>query len=150
MQRILIYTIPILSIFVLLIGCATESLKDYESKSPDEESIVSQLIKYENARNSGDVKGCLAVWHDEAKIKHDGNQFSNKAEFESVLVQKMADFPKFEFSQPKVIEISGDEAKVKTAITITADAGGYVWRSGTCWLNLVKENNQWLLMSWEY
>lgn len=147
MQRRLICITTILSIFLSIIGCTT-SLKDYEPKSPDEEAIVSVLIKYGKARSSGDVQGCLALWHDEAKIMYGGSRrLATKAEYQSILQDQMTQFPRLAFTELRVIDVSGKVAKVETGLTVATS--GDSWNS-ICTVNLVKENNQWLMMSWKW
>jgi len=79
MQRRLIHIAIILSIFLLIIGCATTGLKDYEPKSPDEEAIVSLLNKWKETMNSGNVQGNMDLWHDDVKIMYGRTQYGGRS-----------------------------------------------------------------------
>lgn len=148
MKGRLIYIITTFSIFLSIFGCTTKFLKDYEPKSLDEKAIVSMLIKYEKARSSGDVEGCPASWHDEAKIMYGTGRFTTKAQYKSILKAQMDDWQKVAFGNLKFINISENEAKVDTLLMANSRAyGSWVGRAT---INLVKENNQWLLMSWKW
>ena len=143
MQRKLFYISSVLSIFVLIIGCASKGLKSYEPKSPDEEAIVSVLSKFEKARSSYDKEGCMAVLHDDAKLVYGPNSLpATKAEYIKVLPSL---HPGWRFSKPSSIDVSSNTAEVKTDYRVYA-YGKYWYERMT--INLVKENNQWLIMSW--
>jgi ketosteroid isomerase-like protein len=147
-QRRLIYLTTILSIFLSIIGCTPTYLKDYEPKSLDEEAIVSVLSKFEKARSSEDIEGVLALWHDDAKILYGSGRFTTKPEYKVILAEQMRIFPNITFTGPSVIDVSGNVAKVKTWISARGGPGGLC--KGPTTINLVKENNQWLLMSWRF
>jgi len=153
MQRRLIFITTILSIFLLLIGCAAQTnLKDYEPKSPDEEAIVSLLNKWKETWESGNLQGILDMLHDDAKIMYGGGptpkRIATKEEAKKALPGDIAAFCcGLKLGTPK-IDASGKEANVEILIVVTEG-----WHMQYKWpytFNLVKENNRWLIMSWKY
>ena len=123
-------------------------LKDYKPKSPDEEAIVSLLNKWKETWESRNIQGFLDLWHDDAKIMLYPTRIATKEEAKPFLPNQMAAFccgHKFETPE---IDVSGKEANVEIWIVITEGMHNqYNW---FYWLNLVKENNRWSIMSWKY
>lgn len=151
MQRKLFNPTIILSVVLLLTGyaTATSDLKDYLPKSPDEDAIVSLIISYENAYNSGNIQGCKDLFWEEGKNMYgiDRMVFA-KAEFDTVLPRQMADYPVFIFQEPQSIEVSGMNATVKIWQKFKDNTGwappeGIILYTIEC----IKINNQWLFKS---
>ena len=131
-----------LCLLIINVGC-TSSMKDIEPKSPDEEAIVSLLKEVQETWNNGDIKGWLALWHEDAKIMYGRERnIATKKEYEKIIPERMAANPTYKFGKPK-ISISGNEAIAKTSMQMRG-------RSSQVTLNLIKQNNQWLLISWKY
>jgi len=154
MKRRGIFITSILFIFLLLIenmGFSAE-LKDYKPKSPDEEAIVSLLNKWKETWEGRNLQGFLDLWHDDAKIMLGGGPYptriATKEEAKPSLPNQMAGFCcGLKFETPK-IDVSGKEANVEIWVVLTEGTHNqYNW---LYWLNLVKENNRWLIMGWKY
>jgi hypothetical protein len=154
MKRRGIFITSILFIFLLLIenrGFSAD-LKDYKPTSPDEEAIVSLLNKWKETWESRNLQGFLDLWHDDAKIMLGGGpsptRIATKEEAKPALPNQMTAFCcGLSFKTPK-IDASGKEANVEIRIVITEGMHNqYNW---FYWLNLVKENNRWSIMSWKY
>ena len=151
MQRKLVDFTIILSVILLIAGYAhaASSLKDYEPKSPDEEAIVSLIMSYENAYNSGNIQGIKDSFWDEGKSMYGYNRMVfTKAEFDTVLPKKLTDFPVLEALEPSSIEISDMNAKVDVLVRYTDTTGmgppeGIVPYTIEC----IKHENQWLIKS---
>ena len=149
MQRKLVNLTIILSVVLLQAGyaSATSILKDYESKSPDEEAIVALMINYEKAYNSGNIQGIKDLFWDQGKSMYAAKVFT-KAEFDTVLPKKLADYPVLKFQQPESIEAAGMNAKVRIFVRYT-DTTGSSTREGVILytIELIKHDNQWLFKS---
>lgn len=149
MQKKLFYKTAILSVILLIAGYAhaASSLRDYEPKSPEEEAIVSLIMSYLNAYNSGNIQGIKDVFWDEGKSMYKYMVFT-KAEFDTVLPKKMADFPDLEAQEPESIEISGMNAKVKVMVRYTNTTGyGPPEDIILYTIEFIKNDNQWLFKS---
>jgi hypothetical protein len=122
-------------------------LRDYEPKSPDEEAIVSLIMSYENAYNSGNIQGIKDLFWDEGKSMYAYRVFS-KAEFDTVLPKKLADYPVFEAQEPQSIKISGMNAKVNVLVRYT-DTTGWGFPEGIILytIEFIKHDSQWLFKS---
>ena len=151
MQKSLVNLVIILSFVLLIAGYASSSssLKDYEPKSPDEEAIVSLIMSYENAYNSGNIQGIKDLFSEEGKSMYGYQRMVfTKAEFDTVLPKKLSDYPVLEALKPSSIEISGMNAKISVLVRYTDTTGsgpaeGIVPYTIEC----IKQNNQWLLKS---
>jgi hypothetical protein len=153
MKRGGIFITSILSIFLLLIGCATTGIEDYEPKSPDEEAIVSLMSKWKETWNSGNVQGNLDLWHDDVKIMYGGGRYGGGAisttyeEAKNALPGEMETFGRIKLGTPK-INSSGKEANVEILVIITE--GQHIKYKWLFTFDLAKENNQWLIMGWKF
>ena len=154
MKRRGIFVTSILFIFLLLIenmGFSAE-LKDYKPKSPDEEAIVSLLNKWKETWEGRNLQGFLDLWHDDAKIMLGGGPYptriATKEEAKTALPRDMAaSGGGLKLETPK-IDVSGKEANVEIWVVLTE--GMHMQYNWLYWLNLVKENNRWSIMSWKY
>ena len=154
MQKKLFYKTVILSVFLLIAGYAhaASSLRDYDPKSPDEEAIVSLIMSYLNAYNSGNIQGIKDVFWDEGTSMYGYQRMVfTKAEFDTVLPKKLADYPVLEAQEPESIEISDMNAKVYILIGYTDTTGlgpseGIVPYTIEC----IKHDNQWLIKSIQF
>ncbi len=142
MQRRLIFITTILSIFLLLIGCAAQTnLKDYEPKSPDEEAIVKVLIKVQDAWNNKDLDEFLAAFHDNGEILYQigasGVRYS-KEKYAKVFSQQRGYVGHLTYVNP-IITITGDKA---IARVITPEVNMHSLLT----YYMVKENGSWYIM----
>jgi hypothetical protein len=147
MQRRVIHLTTILSVVLYFIGCATP-VKDYKPKSPDEEAIVSVLIKYEKAYNSGDARGCAALWSEGGIRKYGADKKpATKATLETAYTELMESYPDAKFINLRIIDVSDTSATVKLQWV-------YTWSHGTGsdsnTIYFIKENNQWLMNRNDY
>jgi hypothetical protein len=122
-------------------------LKDYKPINSDEEEIVSLLNKYLVNWN-GNVQGFLDLWHENAKIMYGGYHYqkriATKEEFKTIMPKVWEERGRSKLGTPK-IDISGKEATVN----IMDEGVDYNYGSLRT-LNLIKENNRWLFMSFKY
>jgi hypothetical protein len=131
----------ILMIFPL-IGCAG-TLATYEPKNPEETAIKNLLLKWEKTYNSGDVTGNLSTWNDKAQIMYGTDRkLATKKEYIKILPERMKAIPIVNLGTPN-INVSGDKAEVKT--TLSAGRGTI-----PATFHLVKENNLWSILTWDY
>ena len=130
---------PLLLLFCLLIVNL-----GYTGSMKDEEDAIKALLKEcQETWNNGDIQGWLALWHENAKIMWGRDRkIATKVEYEKILPDRMAANPEYKFGKPKV-NVSGKEATVKTSMIVRG-------RSSAITLKAIKENSQWLLISWKY
>lgn len=123
-------------------------LKDYKPINSDEEEIVSLLNKYLVNWNSGNVQGFLDLWHENAKIMYGGYHYqkriATKEEFKTIMPKLWEERGRSKLGTPK-IDISGKEATVNIM-----DEGVDYYYGSIRTLNLIKENNRWLFISFKY
>jgi len=135
-----------LFLLILLFGCVA-TLKDYKPKykpkSSTEEAIKMLLLKLEATLNNKDEQGNLALWHDNAKVMYGRDRkIASKKEYVKILPERMKAHFSYKLGAPK-INIKGDKSYVNVTFNID---GNYV----PFFIYLVRENNKWLMMSWEY
>jgi murein L,D-transpeptidase YafK len=134
------YRISMLCICIVLLaiaGCVT-SEKQVKSESPDEIAIRELVQSFEEAWNAGDKDKYLSFWHEQGKIKVGRERkVMSKSEYAKLLPDRMQNNP-LTLSNPK-IKVKGDKATAKMKL----DTGG---NSFPFSLNLVRENDQWLVM----
>jgi hypothetical protein len=131
----------ILMIFYV-IGCAA-TLATYEPKNPDEAAIKNLLSKWEKTYNSGDVTGNLSTWNDKAQIMYGSDRkLATKKEYASILPERMKSIPTVNLGAPD-IKLSAEKAEVKTTLSTNQ-------RTIQATINLIKENNLWSILSWNY
>lgn len=151
MQRRLVNSSIILFVVLLLTGSATANsgLKDYKPKSPDEEAIVSLIISYEEAYNSGNIQGCKDLFWEEGKNMYGIERMVfTKAEFDTVLPRQMKDYPVVKFQEPESIEVSGMNATVKIWQKFK-DSTGWAPPEGIILYTIecIKKKSQWMFKS---
>ncbi len=116
MRMRLIFITTILSIFLLLIGCAAQTnLKDYIPKSPDEQAIIKVIIEMKDAWNKGDSDEFSAAFHDNCEILYVGGPariLYSKEYYAKVFSQQRNYLGGLAFTNPK-ITITGDKATVR-------------------------------------
>jgi murein L,D-transpeptidase YafK len=134
------YRISMLCICIVLLaiaGCVT-SEKQVKSESPDEIAIRELVQSFEEAWNAGDKDKYLSFWHEQGKIKVGRERkVMSKSEYAKLLPDRMQSNP-LTLSNPK-IKVNGDKATAKMKL----DTGG---NSFPFSLNLIRENDQWLVM----
>lgn len=137
-----IFIVAILTISIIsIIGCAT--FNDYKAKTTDEEEIKVAFQKYWEEWDNHDSEGVLSFIHGNAQIMTGRERLVvSKKQFSGILPERFKKSIKFRKGSPKMI-IKGDEAVVIVP-----------YRSGNINLlvtyNLVRENNNWYIMSTKY
>jgi hypothetical protein len=123
-------------------GCAS-TLKDYKPKSSEEEAIKMTLVAFESAWNKHDQQGVLALLHENAQLMTErGKSIVSKKEFAVLLPRGMTEFSPTELYEP-TISVAGDKASVKLRV----DMGQY---QNQFTFHMIRENNKWSIMRWEY
>ncbi len=129
-------------ISIMLFGCAA-TLKDYKPKSSEEEAIKVVLVSLESAWNRHDLQGVLAVFHEKGKFMTGREKkLVSKKEYADILPSKMLEIPTMTIGTPK-INIVGEKAVVNASVDYVRFQSPFIY-------HMVKENNKWLIMSWEY
>lgn len=123
-------------------GCVS-TLKDYKPKSSEEEAIKMTLATFESAWNKQDQQGVLTLFHENAQIMT-GREKSivSKKEYVSILPKRMPNFSPAKLYEP-TISVAGDKASVKLRL----DMGQY---QNQFTFYMIRENNKWFIMRWEY
>jgi hypothetical protein len=142
MYKKLLPMILLVSFSVFLFGCAA-TLKDYKPKSSEEEAIKMSLLAFESAWNKHDRQGVLILLHENAQLMT-GREKSmvSKKEYVSMLPKRMTDFPTTKLYEPTT-SVAGDKASVKLRV----DMGQY---QNQFTFHMIRENNKWFIMRWEY
>lgn len=133
----------LLLISIMLFGCAA-TLKDYKPKSSEEEAIKVVLVSFESAWNTHDVQGVLAVLHEKGKFMTGREKkIVSKKEYADILPSRFLELPTMTIGTPK-INIAGDKAEVNASVDFVK------FKIPSFIYHMVKKNNKWLIMSWEY
>jgi len=141
MGRFVAITLSFL-ISIILFGCAT-TIKDYKPKSSEEEAIKMVLIEFESAWNKRGVQRIMAILDDDGRfLSGKERKINSKKEYGDILPTRMAEFPTMAIGIPK-INIAGEKSVVNVSIDYIKFQSSFVF-------HLVKKNNKWLIMSWEY
>jgi hypothetical protein len=142
MYKKLLSMILLISVSVFFFGCAS-TLKDYKPKSSEEEAIKIILVAYESAWNKHDQQGVLTLLHENAQVMT-GREKSivSKKEYAVILPRRMTDFPTTKLYEP-TISIAGDKASVKLLVDMGNFQNQFVF-------HMIRENNKWFIMKWEY
>jgi len=136
-------TMALLLISIILFGCAA-TLKDYKPKSSEEEAIKVVLVGFENAWNRHDLQGVLAAFHEKGKFMTGREKkIVSKKEYADILPLRMLELPTITIGIPK-IDIAGEKAAVNASVDFVK------FQNPSFIYHMVKENNKWLIMSWEY
>lgn len=141
MKRALGLSLTLL-VFIAFMGCATK-LKNFEPKNQEEASIKKLLLKWESTWNNHDVEGHLSLWNEKAQIMYGKNRkTATKEEYTKILPERMRAYPEIELGAP-AIELSQNEANATLSMMI----GNH---QTTTTFHLVKENDRWSIISWNY
>jgi len=135
----------LLALGLLVMGSffACVSLKYYTPKSSAEAAIKMVLLTWEHSWNNHDEEGVLALYHEEAKIMYGTDrQIVSKEEYVEIIPERMEEAPTVQFGTPR-IKISRDEAVVNIILSMKE-------HDTPCTFHLVRENDKWFIMSFEY
>jgi hypothetical protein len=141
MKRFYYFGSIVLVIF-FLIACVN-TLQSYKPKNTDEATIKDLLNKWEHTYNTGDVPGNLALWNDNAKIKYGKfRKIATKEEYRNILPERMKAHQSVKLGPP-TIRLSEKNAEVSVNMSIGSLKFPTIY-------HLIKENNTWSIMSWNY
>ena len=127
---------------LILTGCVT-TLQNYKPKTPEEASIKELLVKWESTWNTHDVNGHLALWNAKAQIMYGKDRkIATKDEYSKILPERMNAHPNIKLRAPK-IKISDNKADA----TVDMNMDSY---QAPITYHLVKEDESWSIMSWDY
>jgi hypothetical protein len=127
--------LSVLTILIILCGCAATTIQSYQPKSPEEMQIKELILKWESTWNNHDVPGNLALWNDKAQIMYGSNrQIVSKKEYTSILPERMRAIPSL-IVKIDAIKVSGNTAEASSSLAT---------------FYLIKENDRWSIMNWKY
>ena len=124
-------------------GCAS-TLKEYKPKSSEEGAIKMILVAFETAWNKHDLPGVLAVFHEKGRfMTGKEKKVISKKEYADILPTRIAELPTMTIGTPK-INIAGEKAAVNASVDFVK------FQNPSFIYYMVKEDNKWFIMSWEY
>lgn len=145
MRELRLMTSLVIAALVFFIGCATPSLKDYEPRSSDEESIKELLMAFKDGWNQRDVAAVLEACHKDAQIMTGRERtIVSKEKYGGMLPERFERLGSMEFGVPK-IRITGNKAEVE--VTARYSRTEVEPRIS---LSMVRENSSWLIMRTSY
>lgn len=118
-------------------------LTDYEPKSPQEQSLKSALLEFQdgaNAKNSDKVKNLISE-NASIMVGRDRKILSKK-EYVDILPARFAENVSVSLGKPKMI-VAGDKAEVKIHVT-RGDTNSLVV------FDMRFENDKWFIHGWTY
>ena len=138
-----IFIIFLISFALIAFTSCVTTLQNYKPKFPDEAAVKEILVKWESTWNSQDVQEHLSLWNRAAKIKYGKDRkIVSKNEYSNILPERMNTHPSIKLGAPK-IKLSGTKADA----TVNMSMGSY--QAPTTY-HLVKENNIWSIIGWDY
>ncbi len=140
-------TAPLLILSALcfaLFGCAGGPRKAYKVASPDQEAIKASLVAFEKAWNTHDESALLHLLHDDFIVWEKGRRriLYSKSKLAFYLRDIMRDQRYLRLGRP-AIWLKSDKATVRVPMSIDG-------RPKTSIFSLIKEENKWLFLEWEY
>ena len=109
---------------------------------------MAVLIKYEKAYNSGDARGCAALWSKRGVRKYGARKkIATKETLAEAYQELITDYPTAEFILQKITDVSETSATVKLRWGFPSH-GRIYYSSNTIYF--VKENNQWMMIGNDY
>jgi ketosteroid isomerase-like protein len=115
-------------------ACATQpsqpTLKNYQTKSPDEAKIIDLILEFQNAYDTQSFVKILAVYSHDAMIQTSTGQkdwagvMLSKVEHANKLVKQIKFYQKrqikLEIAPPQTIQVQGDEAHMTSTYELYA------------------------------
>ncbi len=143
MYKKLLPMILLFFVSAFFFGCAS-TLKDYKPKSSEEEAIKMTLVAFETSWNRHDSSGVLAVLHEKGKFATGREKKGlSKKEYADILPARMAELPTMIIGSPR-INITGEKAIANASVDFIK------FQNPSFIYYMVKENNKWFIMSWDY
>jgi hypothetical protein len=121
-----------------LFGCAGGTLNEYKPESPEHEAIKATLVAFENAWNKHDEL------HDDFIIWEKGRRsiLYSKSKFVFNLRDIMREYRHFSLGKPAMWL-----KRHKATVLVPMQSYG---RPSTSIFSLIKEENKWLFLEWEF
>ena len=139
MKRFLVRNTFILAVIFMLYACAGVPLKDYQSRTADEEELIEVIMKHERAWNEQDLPGFMATFHDSALIELGcGGPLVPVNESADRIKRMMSEYPRVKLINPR-LDVSKDDAVVEVTSTELGDEF-HLFR-----IEMQKENEQWFI-----
>jgi hypothetical protein len=102
------------------------------------------LLAFETSWNKHDLQGVLAILHEKGKFATGKEKKAlSKKEYANTLPTRMAELPTMTIGIPR-IHIAGEKAVVNAWVDFIK------FQNPSFIYYMVKENNKWFMMSWEY
>jgi hypothetical protein len=145
-DRQLVKVFSSLLVGALLFGCASASIRDYKSKSSQEEAIRTALIAFETAWNTHEEKAVLAFLDDDFVlwVWTNGRRkiVFSKGTFGFRLQDILIRWRYLSLGLPE-IWIRGSEATVHVPVSVDGSGSRITFR-------LVNRDRKWLFLEWEF
>lgn len=140
-ERILLF---LFLISVILFGCAGTSLKDYESKSLEEEEIKNLLNAYESAWNEHNPSKFLALLHEKFVIWAGSERriVYTKKKYAFMLRDRMREYRVLRLGKP-TIWVKDDKATVFLPMSVDGRNIGNKFY-------MIRINGNWFFLSSEF
>ena len=140
-EKILLF---VLSIFVILLGCAGTTLKDYKVKSLEEEKIKAALSAYESAWNEHNSAKFLALLHEKFVIWAGSERriVYTKKKYAFMLRDRMREYRVLRLGKP-AIWIKDNKATVFLPLSVDG-------RNIRNKFHLIRKNGEWFFLSSEF
>ena len=129
----------ILSILICVFGFSTHTKAGDVSEA--KKSIKQILQDYETAWNNMDVRGLIALYHENASIMVGNKKMVSKKQYEEILLKKWKN-NKIKLGSPK-ITVMGEKAKVNVKASFKRFDYNFTY-------HMVFQKNRWLIMGEEY
>jgi hypothetical protein len=147
LQIIVLIIVPLLILTAncfALFGCAGETLKASKAASPEREAIKASLVAFEEAWNMHDESELLHLLHDDFIVWEKGRRriLYSKSKFAFYLRDIMRNYRYLGFGRP-AMWLKSDRATVRVPMSIDG-------RPSTSIFTLIKEEDKWFFLDWEF
>ncbi|UCD32089.1 MAG: nuclear transport factor 2 family protein [Desulfobacterales bacterium] len=145
MKKSLLSAIILLSLSLLIIGCAAQTkLADYQPKSAEEKQVLETMVRFQESQKERDLAEYMACFHNNATIKYNQDGIEkpilSKQQFEDRLKAGYWGDMETDMVNPK-ITIVGNDATVRCYHYVE----GYGISHS---INLIKESEKWSIIKW--
>ena len=129
--------------FFLFLSCAGGSLQGYKPGSPEEETIKTLLLAYEEAWNNQDKRGLIILLHDDFVIRVGKKRIIifSKNTYAFQIRDIWLRYRYLSFGTPKIWK-NNDRASVHLSMSIDG-------RVITSMFRLIREDDEWLILEWQ-
>jgi hypothetical protein len=132
------------SVCFFLFGCAGGTLSEYKPESPEHEAIKAKLVAFENAWNKHDESELLGLLHDDFIVWEKGRRsiLYSKKTLAFNLRYMMRNYRHISLGKP-AMWLKSHKATVRVPMSVDG-------RPATSIFSLIKEENKWLFLEWEF